>query len=255
MLHSYTPEPHVLDARGLATLRVGLALFVLYDLSVRYGDGGLDLAWYTSYPEGILAAADTPHPHAIHRVWFYRGSAACQRVLFASTAATAIAFLLGMWCTELGATPIALYLQVCALHGRCEAVNDGSDRFLRTVLLWSVLLPMGARWSIRTVRSITPGSNTLGLDTIGGDPHRADMRAARSRASDVVRLVRGVAPLGLTAQHVLMYWGTVAFRWRGHAWWCARAAPSPPTTLLRPRDARRTSACASLACVRAVRAV
>jgi hypothetical protein len=190
-------QPHVLDARGLAALRFALALHVLLDLHTRYGDGGLaSLAWYTSSPEerSILAPLDTPHPHPVHKVWFYRGDVIVQRLLFLSCAATACAFLVGFGCGELGLTSLSLYVQVTALHGRCEAVNDGSDRFLRTLLLWSSLLPLSRCWSVDAAR--------------------------RARASARTQLrVASVGALGLTAQHVLMYWGTVAFRWRGSMWW------------------------------------
>ncbi|KOO31646.1 hypothetical protein Ctob_009168 [Chrysochromulina tobinii] len=184
-------QPHVLDARGLAALRFALALHVLLDLHTRYGDGGLtSLAWYTSSPEerSILAPLDTPHPHPVHKVWFYRGDVIVQRLLFLSCAATACAFLVGFGCGELGLTSLSLYVQVTALHGRCEAVNDGSDRFLRTLLLWSSLLPLSRCWSVDAAR--------------------------RARASARTQLrVASVGALGLTAQHVLMYWGTVAFSW------------------------------------------
>ena len=80
------------------------------------------------------------------------------------------------------------------MHGRCEPVNDGSDRFLRTVLLWCALLPMGRRWGL--------------------DARRAPTRGAEGAASRV----SGCAPLGLSLQLALMYWGTVANRARGVMW-------------------------------------
>ena len=194
-------QPHVLDARGLALLRCTLALHVLLDLHTRYGDGGLaSLAWYTSSPEerSILAPLDTPHPHPAHKMWFYRGDVLVQRLLFLSCAATACAFLVGFGCGELGLTSLSLYVQVTALHGRCEAVNDGADRFLRTLLLWSSLLPLSRCWSVDVARRARASAR---------EPARTQLRVA------------SVGALGLTAQHVLMYWGTVAFRWRGSMWW------------------------------------
>lgn len=178
-------QPHVLDTRALVALRKLLAIFILFDLQQRYGDGKLSLGWYTSGEDeevaSILAISDTPHGHPLHKdVWFYRGSAHAQRFLFLSLAVTSLAFLLGIGCGVLGLTTIALYLQVTALHGRCEPVNDGSDRFLRTILLWCTLLPLNRH---------------------------------------LQRTVRGAAPLGLTCQLVAMYWGTVAHRWNGRMWW------------------------------------
>ena len=214
-------QPHVLDARGLAALRFALALHVLLDLHTRYGDGGLaSLAWYTSSPEerSILAPLDTPHPHPVHKVWFYRGDVIVQRLLLLSCAATACAFLVGFGCGELGLTSLSLYVQVTALHGRCEAVNDGSDRFLRTLLLWSSLLPLSRCWSVdaarRTRASARPQLRVASMGALGlliGWP-----------SMQVLTTAPGPFPtgaLGLTAQHVLMYWGTVAFRWRGSMWW------------------------------------
>ena len=195
------PQPHVLDARALAALRVLLALFVLFDLRTRYGDGGISLAWYTSINDGdaaILGLNDSPHGHPLHKLWFYRGSARLQRALFASLAATCFAFLLGIGCGQLGFTTIALYVQVTALHGRCEAVNDGSDRFLRSVLLWCVLLPLDRR-----------GALGAGLRS---------SRDRRVRPRDDL-CVRGWAPFGLTWQLVAMYWGTAAHRSSGRMWW------------------------------------
>ena len=131
-------------------------------------------------------------------MWFYRGDVLVQRLLFLSCAATACAFLVGFGCGELGLTSLSLYVQVTALHGRCEAVNDGADRFLRTLLLWSSLLPLSRCWSVDVARRARASAR---------EPARTQLRVA------------SVGALGLTAQHVLMYWGTVAFRWRGSMWW------------------------------------
>ena len=97
------PQPHVLDARALAALRVLLGLYVLQDIARRLSEGPLSLAWYTSDPDegSILAADDTPHGHWLHRdVWFHRGGARLQQLLFVATGVTAATFVSGRWCGE-----------------------------------------------------------------------------------------------------------------------------------------------------------
>ena len=218
-------QPHVLDARGLAVLRMWLALFILRDLLERYGAGDLaSLSWYTSLPEerSVLDPQDTPHPHPVHlHFWFYRGGENFQRLLFASAAATACAYLVGFCCDELGSTSVALYLQVTALHGRCEAVNDGADRFLRTLLVWMMVLPTSQCWSIDAARrraaSGSPPRPPAAL--LPNGPQLSSARRRNPLEPSVDTRVAGVAALGLTVQLVLMYWGTVAFRWRGTSWW------------------------------------
>ena len=185
---------------------------------------------YTSEPAyaSMLAPSDTPHGAWLHvAVWFARGGTAAQACAFGATAVLAAAFAAGVGAGPLGPTSVLLWLAVTAMHGRCEAVCDGADHYLRAVLLWCMLLPMD--------RALTLRATCARLRSHAGSHARARTRK-RAHASvgeeDVSEpddggegaegpIVRGYAVCGLCLQMCFMYWGTVMHRWEGQR--CARA--------------------------------
>ena len=187
------------DARALAALRVALAALVLVDVASRLRQGRLALAWYTSEPQAasVLRPGDTPHTAWLHTLLFARGSVALQLALFGATAAAALCFGAGVGTQPLGAASCALWALVTAMHGRCEAVCDGSDHYLRAVLLWCCLLPMGQPLPLLVRRGV-PGSES---------------------AAAGPSIVRGPEVTGLLLQMCFMYWGTVLHRLPGTSWW------------------------------------
>ena len=185
---------------------------------------------YTSEPAyaSMLAPSDTPHGAWLHvAVWFARGGTAAQACAFGATAVLAAAFAAGVGAGPLGPTSVLLWLAVTAMHGRCEAVCDGADHYLRAVLLWCMLLPMDRALSLRAtcarLRSHA-GSHARARTrkrahaSVGeGDVSEADDGGEGAEGP----IVRGYAVCGLCLQMCFMYWGTVMHRWEGQR--CARA--------------------------------
>ena len=166
------------DVRSLAALRILVGLYIVYDILSRLQHGRLSLLWYTSSDGAFLRPDDTPHGNVIHKLWFYRGSELFQVLCFGITMILAIAFLLGYRSDRLSGI---LWVAVVAMQNRSMSMHDGSDTFLRHVLLWSSMLPVSAVWSLDSRRVGRPSYNT----------------------------VSNAATWGLRLQIVLMYLGTV----------------------------------------------
>lgn len=148
-----------MDARALVYLRLCLGVHILMDINTRLDAGGL--AFYVSEPkeEAALHPNDTPHKHFLHNIWFARGSATFQTAFFAILALTTIAYALG-YAVHAPSRKLALntqtvlYFLLTSMHGRCETVNDGSDRFLRNIVAWTACLPLDGTTQPCTLASL-----------------------------------------------------------------------------------------------------
>jgi len=153
------PQPHRIDARSLAAFRILISLFILHDIYRRLEHGRLSLAWYYSrlpsdppgrikrnyfYPP-VLDPLDTPHGSPVHKIWFYRGSPQLQIAIFVVTIIIAILFGIGYKCQI---TSILLWLFMNGIQNRSPHLADGSDLYLRNMLLWCTVCPIGQVWSI-----------------------------------------------------------------------------------------------------------
>lgn len=173
-MRSVHPRFPALDLRSLAAFRVGLGAIVLVDLAGRVGDRA------TLYASGELAGLGG---------WPLYGpgtSLALVTVLFAIHAAAAVALVLGVRPRLAAAT--TWFLLLC-LHGRNSLVLNAGDALLRLLLLWSIFLPLGARFAF-------------------------DAR----RAAPSAVLVRSPATLALAVQVVSVYAFTLILK-SGGAWW------------------------------------
>lgn len=183
-------NPISLDTRSLALFRIGLGLYLLYDIYTRLSLGPFDIAWYTSNePTSFLAPTDSPHGAPLHRFWFYRGSTQLQYTLFAITALLAAAFCVGCFQTtpaQALVTKVPLFLLVVSYQNRNMLNHDGSDSFCRHLLFWACFLPLADQWSV--------------------DDRWFQRRSPRPL------IVTRLACLALTTQILLMYWGTVLHR-------------------------------------------
>jgi hypothetical protein len=135
-----------LDIRGLAFLRIGFAVILLWDLAVRwtaleahYTDGGvlpraarMSLAWDYNEPWWM----------SLHML---SGSAWWQAAMFALAAIAAALLLVGYqtrWVTA------ASWLLLLSLHGRNPLLLQGGDVLLRCLLFWAMFVPLSAWWSV-----------------------------------------------------------------------------------------------------------
>ena len=186
------------DRRALAAFRVALAAVVLVDLALRLPDVR---AFYTDagvLPRALLLESfPTLGQLTVHTLF---GGVWWQLVLFAATAAAALALAVG-YRTRL-ATATTLVLLV-SLQLRNPVLLNAGDSLLRRLLLWSVLLPLGARWSVDARRRDA---------TTPSDPGDAGTAGAHDD-----RLL-STAGVGLLVQVLAVYVVNAALKARGSAW-------------------------------------
>lgn len=136
-----------IDPRGLAALRIGLALLLLCDLALRTRDlRGL----YTDegvLPRWLLEDHLRPTLVPLHLLC---GEPAFQAVLFGVAAAFAV--LLGLGCYTRLAT-IGSWALLLSLHSRIALFIQFGDDVLRLLLFWGMFLPLGRCWSLDARRS------------------------------------------------------------------------------------------------------
>lgn len=178
-MRAIDPRFPALDLRSLAVFRIGLGAIVLADLAGRVGDRA---TLYAS--EGLATLGGWP-------LYGAGTSPALVTALFAIHAAAAVALVLGVR-TRLAAA--ATWLLLVCLHHRSPFVLNAGDALLRLLLLWSMFLPLGARFAL-------------------------DAR----RAAPVAVLVRSPATLALAVQVVSVYAFTLILK-SGGAWWPSGSA-------------------------------
>jgi predicted DCC family thiol-disulfide oxidoreductase YuxK len=132
-----------LDLRSLALFRIGLALVIIYDLIIRFGDIE---AFYSD--RGVLNRTTLidrflePWYWSIHLL---SGQSFVQQILFIIALLFAILLLIGYrtrWVT------IASWAMIISLHNRNLALIFAGDDTLRAILFWSMFLPLGACYSV-----------------------------------------------------------------------------------------------------------
>lgn len=131
-----------LDLRALAVMRIGMGLLLAVDLALRAVDFD---AHYGDH--GVL-----PREAFLDR--FLRFGRIClhayvpdtgQVVLWVVAAIAAVMLTVG-YRTRLAT--IVCWVLLASLHSRNYMVIQAGDTALRMMLLWSVFLPLGARWSV-----------------------------------------------------------------------------------------------------------
>ncbi|MCA9797393.1 MAG: HTTM domain-containing protein, partial [Candidatus Eremiobacteraeota bacterium] len=107
----------------------------LRDLTAFYTDAGV-------LPRAVLLAQPWVTPR--YNLFLATGSPGGQAVLFALTAAAALALALGYHPRWAG---LVTWYMVCSLQFRNPLVLDGGDELLRVMLFWTMFLPVEARFS------------------------------------------------------------------------------------------------------------
>lgn len=159
-----------IDLRSLACFRILLAGYVLLDLVFRLRE--LEI-FYTDYGAFPIEAA-MYHPDAgpwhILSPYMYVGSTFGILCLFVIHALFAIGLLVG-WKTRL--MTFLTWFMTLALQARNPLVLHSGDVYLRLLLLWSLFLPLGARWSVDgaaselVARRLPVPKTALSLGTVG----------------------------------------------------------------------------------------
>jgi hypothetical protein len=136
-----------LDLRSLALLRVGLALLLIGDLLYRSTDL---VAHYTDdglLPRSALPVTGPASIHVLHGAPWFEG------VLFVVAGLFAVALLLGLYTRFVS---VVSWFLLISLHARNPMILQGGDIFFRVVLFWASFLPLGARFSLDSLRRRTP---------------------------------------------------------------------------------------------------
>ncbi len=203
-----------IDLRSLGLFRILLAVVLLWNLGRRWW-------WFdTLYTSsGVFPADSIPHHgdwlanlgfwfswYANPLVWIEDWPWAV-RAFFALTAVCYVMLLLGIR-TRL-ATVLSLVLFAWLSH-RNRHVTIGADYVMGSMLLWSLFLPLGARFSLDGVRARLKAGVRLpsGPSNNSGEPWLAAPRIS----------ARNIAALGVVLQIGLIYFCT-AWMKSGESWW------------------------------------
>ena len=136
-----------LDLRALAIFRIGIAILTICDLINRSQSF---LKFHTDW--GVLprsVAIDYYNSPWFWSFHFFGGNWFFQGFLFLLTFLVALQLLVG-YRTKLAA--IILWLLLISLQTRNPFVLHGGDVLWRVMFFWSLFLPLGATWSIDSIR-------------------------------------------------------------------------------------------------------
>ena len=179
------------DVRAVALFRLCLGVVVCIDV-LRRAD---TLDFYTDMGNPIQVPGDTQHRCVFHQIWFFKGTREVQALLLGMTFLCSASLAAGLW------TPVASFLTwagVTAIHGRNECINDSSDKMLRNVLFWAMMLPLGCVGSVDSLRARP--SQPL-----------ASVVYPRLRHASVPKVISSPGSVGILLQVCLIYF---AVSWR-----------------------------------------
>jgi predicted DCC family thiol-disulfide oxidoreductase YuxK len=139
------------DLRSLALFRIGLALVVLVDLFLRFGDLKI---FYSD--AGVLPRSALDSVLASPWYWSFlslSGLPLVQGAIFLLAIFFALGMLIG-YRTRLAA--IATWAMVISIHNRNPALIFAADDVLRAMLFWAMFLPLGACYSVDSALNTSP---------------------------------------------------------------------------------------------------
>ena len=187
------------DERALAAYRIALAFVVLLDLALAAADA---TAFYTDagvLPRSLLYA-EFPVRGALS-LHSLSGALWWQYTLFALLALAAVSMGVGYRSRLSAAVTLVLVL---SMGFRNPLVLNSGHSLLRQLLVWSVLLPIGARWSVDARRRATEQTDEPDESAEGSDDGRG--------------LLTSVATVGLFVQVLVVYGMNAVLKSRGRAW-------------------------------------
>lgn len=174
-------NPFRIDLRSLGCFRIAIALLLIYDVFFQ----GLDLS--ALYLDGGALPAETVSAYhqgtgswSLHLLW---ASPAWQWILLFARLGAGVALVVGFR-SQLSAA--VAWLLTVSMQTRAPMLVSGGDVLLAMMLFWSILLPVGAHFSLDARRRGTPapGESVLSL-----------------------------ASVGVMLQIVIMYWYTALSKW------------------------------------------
>jgi predicted DCC family thiol-disulfide oxidoreductase YuxK len=149
-----------LDLRSLAAYRIGISLFILYDLISRSRDLTAHYTDIGTMPRAFASAYFSSNPlygswnPAVFSVHMLTGSAFGTACIFFIHAVAAVGLLLGFR-TRL--MTFIVWFLLASLHTRNPLVLSGADDLVRVFLFFAIFLPLGARYSIDAALNTAKG--------------------------------------------------------------------------------------------------
>jgi Vitamin K-dependent gamma-carboxylase len=188
-----------LDPRVLGVFRIALGAVLLYDVARRFPDAGL--LWSD---DGVLSGETLRRvPQATHQLSFLFALKSAQQVALGFLGLGVVFLLYGLGLFTRVVQPLAL-LGYASLNARNLFFEDGGTGTVIILLTWTLLLPLGRRYSLDAVWRDGRLPNTA-----------ARVRARRAAAQPVITL----AALGLLLQAAVIYWFNAVHKsgatWRG----------------------------------------
>jgi hypothetical protein len=130
------------DLRSLAVFRIGLALVIIADLVIRFGDIKAHYSDYSVLPRtALINEFLKPWYWSIHLL---SGEPFVQQLLFCCALFFAFLLLIGYRTTL---ASIACWAMIISLHNRNPALIFAGDDALRAIAFWAMFLPLGAVYS------------------------------------------------------------------------------------------------------------
>lgn len=175
------------DLRSLAVFRVGLALVILADLLIRFGDVTAHYSDRGVLPRPALAQL---LPQGYWSVNLISSHPWVQVLLFVLAILSTLALLVG-YRTRLAT--LVTWVMVISLHNRNPALIFAADDVLRALLFWAMFLPLGACYSVDSALNSSPQPLPK-------------------------RVVSG-ATFALMVQIAYIYMWSAAFKTKSELWW------------------------------------
>lgn len=130
------------DLRSLALFRMGLALVIIADLIIRFGDIKAHYSDYGVLPRtALINEFLSPWYWSIHLL---SGEPFVQSLIFGCALLFALLLLIGYRTTL---ASIACWAMIISLHNRNPALIFAGDDALRAIAFWAMFLPLGAVYS------------------------------------------------------------------------------------------------------------
>jgi len=144
---SFLTKLAAIDLRSLAAFRVGLSVVLLWDLSVSLSSACAFFSDAGFLPLGALDLfRESPWQWSVHT---WSGSYEWQIALILVNMAAAVCLLVG-YRTQMAT--VVCWVLLCSLHIRNPVILNSCDLVIRLLLFWSMWLPLGAQWSLDSLR-------------------------------------------------------------------------------------------------------
>jgi hypothetical protein len=140
-----------LDLRSLALMRIGLALLVLLDLSIRISDIRVFYSDQGVMPLSTLFSYSwNPFNFSIHTI---SGLWQVQSLIFLINGIFAFLLLIG-YRTRL--STFMCWMLMLSMHNRNPLILQGGDDLFRMMLFWGIFLPWGSLYSVDSYGKTRP---------------------------------------------------------------------------------------------------